>query len=273
MKKTQKKYISYVRHVIQVFFLFFFVMLVLGNVCTLKFGEISVSCPLGALQIILSSRTLIVGIVLSAAIFIILTILFGRVFCSWMCPIGTIIEFFEIGLKKLNFIPFFEKAKYSRSLTLVRSKLNRYLVLAATPILAIIFRSPVYCAFCPIGTICRVFHGVCPLRVGLETAFIPAAGALSLGEKRFWCKYLCPVGALLTVISKINPFIKPKFNKEGCINCELCKKICPQSIDITKDVSLAECTKCLECYIKCPTNCIEIKLFPTTIKRKKVMVS
>ena len=262
MKKATRKRIRYVRHATQIIFFIFFVMLTLGTFCYLTLGGVSISCPLGGLQIILSSRTLIVGIVVSASIFIIITILLGRAFCSWACPIGTIIEFFEIGLAKIKFVPAFKKVGSNRPLSLIRNKLNKYMVLAATPIAALAFRNPAYCAVCPIGTICRgLFQGGQPFVAGLEMALVPAVAALSLGEKRFWCKYLCPVGALLTAIGKINPFIKPKLNTDKCEDCKLCQRVCPAGIDLTKDASLAGCTKCLECYIKCPRDAIQIKAY------------
>lgn len=262
MRKAARKRIGYVRHATQIFFFINFVVLVLGTLCYFKLGGVSISCALGGLQIILSSRTLIVGVVVSASIFIIVTVLLGRAFCSWACPIGTIIEFFEIGLAKTKFVPAFEKAGSNSFLNLIRNKLNKYMILAATIISALALRSPVYCAFCPIGTICRgLFGGGSIFVAGFEMALVPAAGALSLGEKRLWCKCLCPVGALLAVISKINPFAKPEINADKCSYCEICQKVCPEEIELTKDASLAECTKCLECYIKCPEEAIQIKLY------------
>ena len=115
----------------------------------------------------------------------------------------------------------------------------------------------------------------------LELLFVPVvATILSLREKRYWCKRLCPVGAVLGMVGALNPFIKPRVKDEKCIMkacpedckdscldiCLLCRqlddyqceKVCPVDIDLTGHGSLSECTKCLECYIVCPYDAITI---------------
>jgi NAD-dependent dihydropyrimidine dehydrogenase PreA subunit len=70
---------------------------------------------------------------------------------------------------------------------------------------------------------------------------------------RFFCKYLCPMGALYGIIGKFSPF-KVSRNENTCINCGMCSKVCPVNIDVakSKDVTSAECLNCQICVLKCP---------------------
>ena len=80
-----------------------------------------------------------------------------------------------------------------------------------------------------------------------------ALGALSLLYKNFWCRYLCPYGALLGLVSRFSPF-KVRRNEEKCIHCHACTKHCPTLIDVEKKdvVKSEECFGCLTCVSRCP---------------------
>jgi len=86
-----------------------------------------------------------------------------------------------------------------------------------------------------------------------------------LWEKRFWCRKLCPIGALVRLISSFNPFFKPIKNLDKCRcppTARHCKESCPQLLG-PSDKGAAECTKCLECYIECRSGAVGIKRFET----------
>jgi polyferredoxin len=108
----------------------------------------------------------------------------------------------------------------------------------------------------------------------LELTIIPLIAVLiSLREKRFWCRKICPVGATLNLAGSISPFIKPDVKTEKClakgcqitsdyqhqVSCNRCESACPQGISLGKDESLIRCTKCLECYIVCEKKAVTIK--------------
>jgi ferredoxin-type protein NapH len=137
--------------------------------------------------------------------------------------------------------------------------MNKYAILASALAGSALFRSPVWCSLCPIGALCRGAIAGAELSIGAELLTVPAVGAMSLGEKRFWCRYLCPVGAFLTIVSKLNPFLKPgaRHDASHC-NCNACTTLCPEGIRICQDRSLARCTKCFDCYAKCPLGIVRI---------------
>lgn len=75
----------------------------------------------------------------------------------------------------------------------------------------------------------------------------------SLLYDRFFCKYLCPMGAFYGIISKLSPS-KIIRNEDDCINCGLCSKNCPVNIKVSelKEVKSAECINCQSCMLSCP---------------------
>ncbi len=272
--------------------------------------------PFGGLQVLLTGQVgtrLLLPTIIAILIFAAIIILLGNIFCSWICPMGTIIDSFDTFLGK-----FFPKIEAKREERRLQSKQNRegekirevcltcplYMkLLSKNKILAkgitvssliatIFLRYPAFCIICPIGIVSR---GMIHLK-SIKTAFaikgkqlilwlemftIPAiAILLSLKERRYWCRKLCPVGIFLSSISALNPLFKPRVNENKCImhscpeNCKdyavdycaicriadakKCEKVCPVDIDLVNHGSLANCTKCLECYVACDYNAITI---------------
>jgi ferredoxin-type protein NapH len=267
--------------------------------------------PFGGLQVLVSGQVeslLVVETVAAILFFVLLTVLLGNVFCSWVCPVGTIIDSFDKGVEK-----FFPKVEDKRSRRAKQRRENRnkskdksglvcpvcplhkisgvlgYGIVASALVGSAIFRFPVFCTICPIGIVSRgLFHFKSMMTITrmwmiwwIELFAVPiAATLLSLRERRFWCKRLCPVGAFLGLVGSLNPFIKPRVKDDRCImkgcpeDCKashldicmlcrsmddyMCEKVCPFDIDLAGHGSLAKCTKCLECYIVCPYDAITI---------------
>jgi polyferredoxin len=113
--------------------------------------------------------------------------------------------------------------------------------------------------------------------------FPVVAVVLSLREKRYWCRKICPLGALVRFFAKFNPFFKPTVKKASqiakenpraskrnpfCSDCSKldlrnCERVCPQGLGPLKAQGSAECTKCLECYVQCENDMVQIKKFQT----------
>ena len=160
-------------------------------------------------------------------------------------------------------------------------------ILVSALVGAAIFRVNVWCSICPIGILTQgMFHLKAVTRITrvfnhnvwtqIETLMMPimiellvipvVAVVLSLREKRYWCRKICPLGALVRFFAKLNPFFKPtlKSGKHTCqIDQRTCERVCPQGIGPWRAKGSAECTKCLECYIECKQGMIGIKRFGT----------
>jgi len=263
-----KRLIQRVRHLVQILFFVFFVYLVVGAVCSFTVGDVQIVEPLGALQIVIASRlsipqTILIPFLSAVAIFVGVTILLGRAWCAWACPIGSLTEFTEYLMKKMRFKPLLERKPkaYAKDRRLW-GKEAKLPTLAAVMLSSAITKTPAWCSFCPIGTVCRgsVAGGFV---AGAEMAIVGAVLAANTYEKHFFCKYICPVAGLLTLISKLNPLIKPRVEQVGCRRCAACAIICPWGLVVCEEKSFAECTKCFVCYSKCPYGVVTISLYET----------
>jgi polyferredoxin len=77
-------------------------------------------------------------------------------------------------------------------------------------------------------------------------------GVLSLLYKNFWCRYLCPYGALAGLLSRLSP-AKVRRSEDKCVHCHACTTHCPAQIDVEKQtlVKSAECIGCMTCVSRC----------------------
>jgi len=178
-------------------------------------------------------------------------LLMGRAFCGWMCPLGAVQEWIaRLGSRltggnakkrKKGMIPV--------DLPPVLDKPLRYLKYV---VLATIFWSSLEAVFPPLREFCpyRIlfgFHLETPLAISVLVAFLAA----SLLVERFWCKYLCPLGALLSVTNKIAP-IKVATDKAICTACGRCGASCPMGIEErAQNITSLECIRCLDCLDTC----------------------
>jgi Pyruvate/2-oxoacid:ferredoxin oxidoreductase delta subunit len=84
---------------------------------------------------------------------------------------------------------------------------------------------------------------------------------ISLVVRNFWCRYLCPYGALLGLAAVFSP-VQVKRKAQNCIDCKKCERICPGAIRITRHQTLrqAECIGCVECVEVCPQkDCLSLE--------------
>lgn len=178
--------------------------------------------------------------------------LFRKSFCSWMCPVGTISEWTgRLGKKifKRNFdIP--------RWVTWLLYPL-KYILLAFFAKM-IIFDMPVFAASqflnSPYNKISDVKMMLFFLNISaFALKFILLMFVLSLFFKNFWCRFLCPYGALIG-IGGLFGITKVTRNEDTCINCNQCTRVCPQRIKVSekKQVLTPECTACMQCIEACP---------------------
>ncbi|MBI5647415.1 MAG: 4Fe-4S binding protein [Ignavibacteriae bacterium] len=202
------------------------------------------------------------GTVILAAI-LGMSIVFKKSFCSWFCPIGTLSENIgEFGRKLFgrNFTPW---KWLDIPLRAVKYLLLSFLVYVVffqmdAASLGAFLESP--------------YNRVADVKMMLfftdlsRTAVIilVALVLLSLPIKNFWCRYLCPYGALLGFAGLFSPFRITR-NPDTCIDCSKCTKVCPAAIrvDVARVVMSDECTSCLACVDICPVkNTLQLKAKP-----------
>ena len=243
-----------------------------AGICSLGVGQLLATCPLGFLERALVARELLPQWWLSVALVVLSVILLGRVFCAWICPSVLLRRVFGVngGSKcRQEATPKAPKGPNGANW----ASYSPYAVLAGVLLSSFLFGFPVFCFFCPIGLffgfLFAAFRLFSPDPLSVQLVLFPVLLGLELWGLKSWCRSICPVGALLSIIGKVNRFLLPAVRKDKClvskgIACRVCERACPEGIDMintSRSYSPNSCTKCLECYEKCPARAIEIALF------------
>jgi polyferredoxin len=191
-----------------------------------------------------------------AAMFLLLTFLamaflFRKAFCSWLCPIGTISEYLWRGGKKMFRRNFLLPRWLDLPLRGLKYFLLGFFLWAISTMSAVGIRDFMYS---PYGLIADVkmlnfFRHIGQAGLIVLGVFVVA----SVFIQNFWCRFLCPYGALLGLTSWLSP-TRIRRNSETCIDCTKCAKACPSALPVDKlaQIRSVECTGCLECVAICP---------------------
>lgn len=190
---------------------------------------------------------------------LLITLLFRTGFCGWICPIGAIVDFIRWLGKKIGGLSFIKPTnkkykKWVKNNKGLLSKIDKYARYFRYVFLLWILQA----AFLSIASIKSGDEH------GILTVLYLVIGLLVLGlfVDRAWCKYACPLGAILGIFGKLG-LSRITRNEEACISCNLCSKNCPMSIDVAKkkQVNLLDCNTCLTCVDVCPVEgAIDLKM-------------
>lgn len=150
---------------------------------------------------------------------------------------------------------------------------SRYFVLGGALASAAVFGFPVFCLVCPIGLTCAaVLLTMRMFGVGDVTwslVVVLAVLVLEVVVFRRWCHTFCPVGALMSIVSKANRTFQPKIDAATCLettkgaHCGRCAEVCPEGIDLrhlAASAPISECTRCRACSEVCPSGAISFSL-------------
>lgn len=181
-----------------------------------------------------------------------MALLYGPLFCGWICPFGAFQDFLANIIGKKIF-----KKKYNKFVnTKVDSKLRWLRYVSLVLVFYMVSKSAV-----TVLESINPYHALLNLFVGefsiIGLVFLLIIIVASLFIHRPWCKYLCPYGALLGIFNvfRIKPIVR---NKSTCIGCKKCDISCPMNIKVSKTevVRDHQCISCLECTSSnaCPIN-------------------
>ena len=243
--------------------------------------------PLVLLTTILSAHAVQKAFYLSVAL-IVITVLLGRVFCGWICPLGTLnnivgtIKKVRSGVAQRNW----HRAKYYLLIFILASSLFTLQLVGIMDPMSLLIRSLSVSVYPQFNYGVRsAFDMVYDINPGVvvdlsesvysflkktvlsfqqpfynQSVFIGALFFLILGlnlfEKRFWCRYLCPLGALLGLLSRHS--VLKRTVGEGCTSCGACASVCQgnASPDKKEEWRDAECYYCWNCDDICPQNAV-----------------
>jgi len=272
--------------------------------------------PLVAVSNALASRALYHGLLWSLLI-LIPTMLLGRFFCGWICPLGSIHHFFSsLKSERKRGKQLIESNRYKRWQTtkyylligglvaavlgtgiigwldpfslLVRS-LGLSILPAANYTVGVVLRTVEHSRFAHLQAIGRGLHFILGslllnfkqpyFRQGVWLGFIfILLVALNSRITRFWCRALCPLGALLGLLSRWSILGLVK-TPEHCENCNRCLLRCQGGDDPIGGIPWrqAECHLCLNCIDECPEHGLAFKFLPrqpsagVNLQRRKVL--
>lgn len=255
-------------------------------------------CPFGGVQALssyfvnnslacsMTSAQIVMGVILIAVI-----VLVSKLFCSFICPIGTVSEW----IGKLG-----EKLKIRYTILGIADKVLRSLkyVLLFITVYFTVTSSELFCKkFDPYYAAVTGFDSDVSIIMAISSLVLVILGSFYI--RLFWCKYICPLGALsnvfrffilfvsltsiyvlllwfgvkisfvwllsilcisayilelLSLKNKVFPFLKITRNTETCTSCKLCNKACPQAIDVASQetVKHVDCNMCGDCIQVCP---------------------
>ena len=250
--------------------------------------------PLIAATAMLAGRVIKAGL-LYLLITLAAAVLFGRVWCGWICPFGSLLEVFS---------PRSVNRKVPERWRIVKFLLFFFLIFAAIlgnqsgvfldPI-SMLTRTMTTVLWPGLRFVVYGFEGflyqfdflwpaldavnaniLLPLFQGIESVFtaslpvfllFAAVVALNQIAERFWCRYLCPLGGYLGLVSRL-AIIRREVTAD-CISCDRCSRICPTgTIDAENSYASdpVECTVCYDCATECPVDAIKFKSHSPVLK-------
>jgi MauM/NapG family ferredoxin protein len=225
--------------------------------------------PLSALVSLLASWSLTAALVWSLAI-VALTVLAGRAFCGWICPLGTVLQLASWLTRRIRRGPATEQNRWRPHFAL------KYLLLIAL-LAAAALGAGIAGLFDPLSLFSRsVGSGLAPALHQLVgtggwrvRVFIGAwlTGLLFLAVlvanrwiTRWWCRALCPLGALLGVIARAS-IARIRIDPARCTHCNRCAADCQGADEPFARHRVAECHVCLNCIASCPDDAIAFRPF------------
>ncbi|MCU0579809.1 MAG: 4Fe-4S binding protein [Desulfobacterota bacterium] len=260
--------------------------------------------PLVAAAAILASRVLIT-LVWYSLIVVGVTLILGRVFCGWFCPMGTLLDLAH------KIIPPKKEARPDRyrtwkylllgfvlltallGLPLVGyldpfSLLVRGLTVAVDPLFNQVVTVPFDALYRAgpawISAVSEPVYGLfkktlLPYRPKVFTLsllsllLLLAVFALERWGRRFWCRSLCPLGGLLALLARFSR-LRGRKDDEACTQCGLCTRICRLgAIDAERRIAYAECNLCLDCRDRCPEGAISFHFSSPRVRQPALGLS
>ena len=182
-----------------------------------------------------------------------ISILFKKSFCSWVCPVGFLSESVgELGKKILG-----KNLRIPKILDyILRSVKYLLLIFFSYAIFSMTAESLGFFLESPYNVVADIKMLLFFTHMSAFTAYVLIFLVIaSFFIFNFWCRFLCPYGALLGFMSLFSPF-KIRRNSATCTDCRACSKVCPAKIEVHKlnVVRSDECMSCLICSDVCPVN-------------------
>ena len=222
---------------------FFNINFIQGWYQSISFGDLWFVSPLEGLERILVTRDLYGPLVVGMVVPVTLALLCGRVFCGWICPIHYLSELTDLVRAVIT-----RKKQPRDLLQLPRQML--WCALIGELLLSMVIGAPLFVFLSPPGLVGRemmrfvFFH-----TVALEALIIVGVLVMNLVTRRFYCRYLCPLGGLLALLGRRRK-LRVTLDAQSCIHCGQCDRSCP--LGLSPQLGEGEDSQCWNCG-----NCID----------------
>ena len=223
----------------------------------------AVSCPIGALQMFLAGVRQNISLYVTGLL-LTFGVTFGRFICGYVCPMGLMQDL----LHKIKTPKLILRLKFLRYV--------KYAVLAVfVVLLPLVIRHEIsglgttwFCAYiCPSGTLFgaipivavnNALHGLIGSQFFIKIAIAVIIIVLSVFILRIFCRILCPLGAIYSLLNKI-AILHMQCDKSKCTKCKDCAKSCHIKIEPMDKPNAPECFRCGKCVSACSQKALKYK--------------
>jgi len=234
-----------------------------STTATHLFGTLWLADPLAGLEVTLATRHLSRSLLVAASLLLLFYALAGRLFCSWVCPLGLILDLND----DLRTWVARRLRRHRRRLpNLPIPGQTKYWLLAIVLILSLVTRLPFFQMVSPINLVAR------SLIFAFDPALLVVVGLIAFEylSRRAWCRALCPLGAFYSLVGRwgrVRVLINQEKEQAGR-SCGLCTLNCPMGIPVLEQhvqagkttVEDPECTRCGGCVDPCPRGSLRLGL-------------
>jgi len=219
--------------------------------------------PLVSISTAIASRTWVWSLSFAGAVLVV-CLFVPRGFCGYICPLGTVIDLFDWAIgrraRRLNVSGrgWYVNLKYYLLAGVLVSSLFGVLISGFFAAIPIITRAAAY-LLTPLETgLARSWHQVPPINSGQVVSLVLLAIVLGLGllKRRFWCRYVCPSGAIFSLVGMLR--LTERKVEKSCVQCGKCAEVCPfDAINDDFTTRAADCAFCQTCGGACRLSAIQ----------------
>ena len=228
----------------------FQITFIIGTFYSLSIGHLDFADPTMVLQTMLLHKQIYFPLLLAGVLPIIISLLFGRIFCGWICPFNAIAEFIFWIQKKI-------KGKKVRKLSEVKNPRPHYfwIAFAISITIVMVFGIPFMSYISAPGLISsQVADAIFIGQIGLEILLILAILIVELILfRRVWCKYICPIGVMISLF-RYKHTMGIKFDPEKCTGnrkVSWCNEVCQFNLNPKQNGISPYCINCGDCVDIC----------------------
>ena len=214
---------------------------------------LKLSDPLAVVGQVAASLDVYSPFLITALIPVVMTLVFGRIFCGWLCPATLLYEL------NTNMAAWLHRA----GLPIGNRRFDRrlkYLVLVIGVILSMLTGSVLFAAMYPPAIIGReIYYTIALGGFGAGAVFFVLTLLFDLMvARRGFCRYVCPGGALYSLLGRYRLF-RIQREVDRCNDCAKCTAVCEFALDPMRDGFGQECNNCTACIAVCPTDALVFK--------------